>query len=145
MRVLLDTRVLIALLDENHLFHTRAHDWFEQNVADGWASCPITENGAVRILTGAGYRVREPIVPAEAIKALRDFAQRTSHEFWPEAISIRESDIFVADRIHSANQITDLYLLALAIKNGGRLATLDSRITLNAVSGATPAHLELIT
>ncbi len=145
MRALLDTSVLIALLDGNHIFHSRAQEWFARNEPEGWASCPITENGAARIMTRVGYRTRSEILPAAMLQALREFTQNTNHEFWTDGISIRESQLFLAERVQSASQITDTYLLALAIRNGGRLATLDSRISLNAVVGATPAHVVLIT
>lgn len=142
MRALLDTNVLIALLDANHVFHAHAREWFQQLQPRGWASCPITENGVVRIMTQPGYRTRNQIAPSTAIEALRVLTETTNHAFWPDAISIRESQLFLKDLIYKPSQITDLYLLALAIKNGGFLATFDSRISFDAVHGATSAHVQ---
>lgn len=145
MRILLDTNVLIALFDANHIFHSRAHQWFQKGTRDAWASCPITENGLVRIVTQAAYRTREEIAPFEIMDAFRELAKSTDHEFWPDAISIMDSSLFAPDRIHGAKQITDLYLLALAVKRAGCLATFDSKIPLNAVRGAAPTHVQVLT
>ena len=55
MRALLDINVLIALLDQDHSLHQRAREWFSRNAATGWTSCPITQNGCVRIMANPGY------------------------------------------------------------------------------------------
>lgn len=144
MRALLDVNVLIALLDASHAHHERAHGWFGAEQALGWASCPLTENGVVRIMSHPHYSQIIRRTAIEVIADLRSAIERTDHRFWPDDLSFRDGRFFWPERIQGPKQITDIYLLALAVKNGGRLATFDARISLDAVVGATPAHLAVI-
>lgn len=141
MRALFDINFLIALLDEDHVFHEQAHDWWAGHAAEGWASCPLTENGVVRIMSNPAYSQRLRVAPREVIARLGAFAQGADHEFWPDEISLRESALFAADRIHSFRQLTDIYLLGLAAGRGGRLVTFDRGIPLSAVRLAGSSHL----
>ncbi|MEI7731049.1 MAG: TA system VapC family ribonuclease toxin [Verrucomicrobiota bacterium] len=141
MRALLDVNVIIALLDPDHAFHERAHAWWAANRKDGWASCPLTENGVVRIMSHPGYSQKMRFTPGDLIGRLRQFAGQSDHEFWPDGISLRDEKIFTAERIHSSRQLTDLYLLALAVEHHGRLVTFDHGIPLSSVPNAKPAHL----
>ncbi len=141
MRALLDVNVLIALLDPDHVFHERAHAWWGANLKWGWASCPLTENGVVRIMSNPDYSGGAHFTPGDLISRLRTFARRTAHEFWPDDISVRDATIFAAERIHGSRQITDLYLLALAARHNGRLATFDGGIPVSAVLGAKAENL----
>jgi|ERR1041384_1230493 toxin-antitoxin system PIN domain toxin len=141
MRALLDVNIVIALMDPDHVFHERAHDWWARHAKSGWASCPITENGVVRIMSHPGYSQRARFTPGDLISRLRTFASSTHHEFWPDDISLRSGAVFAPERIHSSRQLTDLYLLALAAKHGGRLATFDREITISAVPGARAGNL----
>ena len=141
MRALLDVNVVIALLDPDHAFHERAHDWWARNAKSGWASCPVTENGVVRIMSNPGYSQRARFAPGDLISRLQTFAQNTDHEFWPDDVSLRDASVFMAERLHSSRQLTDLYLLALAAKHGGRLATFDQGISLSAVCIAKTGNL----
>ena len=141
MRALLDINVMIALLEPDHAFHERAHAWWAVNEANGWASCPLTENGVVRILSHPGYSRNVQFAPRELIKMLHRFSVQTDHEFWSDSISLRDATIFAVDRIHGSRQLTDLYLLALAVANRGRLVTFDEKIPISAVHSATPQHL----
>ena len=142
MRALLDVSVLIALFDSDHAFHDRAHGWWERNLHLGWASCPLTENGLVRILSQSTYGRKGTITTVtDMIARLRMFAQQTDHQFWPDDISLRDKSALKSDRIHSSRQITDVYLLSLAVRHSGRLATFDTRIPIGAVPSATPNHL----
>jgi len=139
MRALLDINVLIALHDRNHVHHERASEWFAAHARQGWASCPLTQNGCVRIMS-------QPAYPnAQAMTALLDMLRRSTstkfHEFWSDDASILDAKRFQQSHMHSHRQITDLYLLGLAVKNSGRLVSFDIRIPLTAVVGATPAHL----
>ena len=136
MRSLLDINVVIALLDPDHIFQERAHQWWSENCGRGWASCPLTENGVVRIMSTAGYRQNMRFTPNDVIVRLREFIDITDHEFWPDEISLLDEKIFASDRIHTPKQITDLYLLALATKHRQRLVTLDQGIGLSAVTEA---------
>lgn len=142
MRALLDVNVLIALLDGAHVHHERARDWLAANIAHGWASSPITQNGCVRILGQPGYP--QPIPIAQAIEKLRRATATAHHEFWPDDVSVLDVQRLDAQRIHGPKQLTDLYLLALAVHHGGRFVSFDSRIARSAVHGAATGHLVLL-
>lgn len=144
MRSLLDINVIIALLDPDHTFHERSHSWWAQHHHEGWASCPLTENGTVRIMSNPSYCREIQFTPGELIAQLRLFCEQTDHEFWEDSISIRDGEIFSGDRIHNARQLTDLYLLALAVRHEGRLATFDEKIPLTAVRHAKQENLCVI-
>ena len=141
MRALLDVNVIIALLDPDHAFHERAHVWWAANMKRGWASCPVTENGVVRIISNPGYSQKMRFAPGDLIGRLRKFTGQSNHEFWPDEISLRDEKIFAAERIHSSRQLTDLYLLALAAQHQGRLVTFDQGIPVSAVSHAKASNL----
>ncbi len=142
MRVLFDVNVLIAIIDEGHEHHRKAHQWWAANSSSGWATCPLTENGMVRIMSQSGYKA--PISATFAIDLLAEQIGQTDHAFWADDVSLRDNIWFNPDRILGPNQITDFYLLALAVKNGGRLATFDKSITVGAVRPAKPHHLVAI-
>jgi toxin-antitoxin system PIN domain toxin len=141
MRALMDVNVIIALLDPDHAFHERAHHWWAANARHGWASCPLTENGVVRIMSNPNYSPQARFTPGDLVGRLIQFAEKTNHEFWPDDVSLRDEDIFATERIHSSRQLTDLYLLALAVKHHGRLVTFDHRIPLSSVCAAKAANL----
>jgi toxin-antitoxin system PIN domain toxin len=140
---LLDVNILLALFHDAHVHHDVAHDWFVDHAESGWASCPMTENGLIRIL-GSPTRLKEHRPLQEARELLKTFCEHTAHQFWPDDISIRDSDRFNVDAIRGHQQVTDAFLLGLAVKHGGRFVTLDQRISLAAVKGATRASLEVI-
>ena len=141
MRALFDVNFVIALLDPDHAFHERAHAWWAANLKRGWASCPLTENGVVRIMSHPNYSTKMRLTPGDLIGRLRTFAAQSHHEFWPDDLSLRDEKIFAAGRIHSSRQLTDLYLLALAVNHRGRLVTFDQGIPLSAVHHAGAANL----
>ena len=141
MRSLLDVNVLIALFDMDHVFHDRAHDWLEKNAAQGIATCPLTENGVVRIISHPKYSASLRLAPWEVIARLSKFCEAQDHEFWPDRVSIRDSTIFSQDRILGSRQITDVYLLGQAKFHGGRLVTFDEGIAISAVAGAGVENL----
>jgi uncharacterized protein len=85
-RALLDVHVIIALLDPDHAFHERVHDWWARNATSGWSSCPITENGAVRIMSNPAHSAGARFTPGDLISRIRTFARETNHEFWPDDI-----------------------------------------------------------
>ena len=144
MRALLDINVVIALLDPDHAFHERAHAWWAAQAKLGWASCPIVENGIVRIMSNPGYTQGARFTPGDLNSRLRTFATQTNHEFWPDDVSLRDGKLFTAERIHSSRQLTDLYLLALATQHAGKLATFDQAIPISAVSAAKAESLWVI-
>ena len=147
MRALLDVNVLIALLDAERDCHESAREcreWFKVNRWFGWASCPLTENGVVRFMTLPSYRKPLQRKAEDVIGALRLTRESSDHRFWADDLSRSDPNVFTANRIRGSKQITDIYLLALAVKHNGWLATFDTRISLDAVVGATPAHLAVI-
>ena len=144
MRALPDVNVLIALLDPDHVFHERAHRWWMSNAKRGWASCPLTENGVVRVMSNPNYSKAVPFSPGELIERLDQFARQSDHEFWADDVSLRDPAIFARDRIHSSRSITDIYLLGLAVKHNGALATFDQSIPLSAVPAAGSGSLRAL-
>lgn len=139
MRALLDVNVLIALLDSDHSLHQPAVTWFAHQGRAGWASCPITQNGCVRIMSHPGYPNALPV--RAVIERLAEGAASGFHEFWPDDISLLDAAVADPDRIHGPKQLTDLYLLALAVRQGGRFVTFDRAVPLAAVRNARARHL----
>ncbi len=139
MRSLLDVNVLIAMLDADHASHRAAFEWFATHGRDGWASCPLTQNGCLRILSHSAYPNQRSVV--EVSERLRGATADAAHEFWPDRVSILDHTIIDATRVHGPRQLTDVYLLALAVANGGRLVTFDAAISLSAVKAAKAQHL----
>ena len=139
MRALLDINVLIALHDRDHVHHIRAASWLEGNIEHGWASCPLTQNGCLRIMNQAGYSNPQPL--SILINMLRRSTSASVHEIWLNDISILDASRFHHSHMHGYSQLTDLYLLGLAVKNDGRLVSFDKRIPMSAVHGATSSHM----
>lgn len=132
---LLDVNVLVALFDPAHVHHEVAHDWFADNREVGWATCPLTENGFLRT---AGSVARSEFVPIPVlVEALRAFQASGHHQFWPDDTTLLDAGLFDSQLARGHQQLTDVYLLGLAVKRGGRLVTFDQRIPLGAVKGAT--------
>lgn len=111
-------------------------------MAEGWASCPLTQNGFARILSQPRYP--QPVTVARALDHLAEQVAETDHVFWPDNVSLLDPGLFASHFILGPNQITDVYLLALAVKNGGRLATFDRSIRTSGVRGAEPHHLVML-
>ena len=139
MRALLDINVLIALHDRDHVHHVRAATWFEANIEHGWASCPLTQNGCLRIMNQHGYGSPQPL--AALMVMLQSSTSASVHETWFDDISILDAARFQHAHMHGHRQLTDLYLLGLAVKNKGRLASFDQRIPMSAVVGARAEHM----
>lgn len=143
MRSLLDVNVLLALADVRDMHHRKARAWRLQFMSDGWASCPLTQNGFLRVSSQRKHPAPVPI--AVSFRVLAQLVARPDHAFWPDSISLLSGDRIDYSRVLGPRQLTDIYLLALAVENGGRLVTLDSSIPLAAVKGAQPANLIVIT
>jgi toxin-antitoxin system PIN domain toxin len=141
--VLLDVNVLVALFDPDHVHHELAHDWFAENVSRRWATCPLTENGFVRVLANPSYC--SPLSRAtDLIERLRLFCSGEGHQFWADALSFTDDRVFNPAVIAGHRQLTDIYLLALARTHKGRLATFDRTIPVGAIVGGTRELLEVI-
>lgn len=142
MRALLDVNVLIALFDADHSLHGPALSWFSANGKAGWASCPLTQNGCIRVMSQPRYA--NPI-PVHVVAArLRQAAADRHHEFWADDLSLLDERAIDTTRIHGPKQLTDVYLLALAMARGGRLVTFDRALPVEAVLGAQKKHLAVI-
>lgn len=142
MRALLDVNVLIALLDSDHALHVPAMEWFAANGKAGWASCPITQNGCIRVMAHPHYPHALPV--AAIAERLAEAARQPQHAFWADDVSLLDPDTVDAARVHGPGQLTDVYLLALAVKHRGRLVTFDKSIALEAVRGAGKQQLAVI-
>ncbi|MFK5644896.1 TA system VapC family ribonuclease toxin [Ornithinimicrobium sp. LYQ121] len=141
-RALLDVGVLLALMDPDHVYHERVHRWFAQDTDDdGWASCALTQNGFVRILSQPRYP--NPVPVAHAVQVLRSSLASEAHEFWPCDVSLTD-DAIDATRLLGHRQVTDTYLLALAVAHRGRFVTLDSNIDRSAVPAADDGSLVVL-
>ena len=140
-RFLLDINVLIALIDPAHVQHDRAHEWFAATGRKAWATCPLTENGVLRIVGHARYP-NSPGTPAAVAKLLTTLCALHGHEFWPNDITLLDAKRVDGSRLLDSAQVTDSYLLALASAHGGQLATFDQRLVTDAVvNGAKALHL----
>ena len=139
MRSLLDVNVLIALLDVDHSLHAPAVAWFSEHASQGWASCPITQNGCLRIMSHPAYPNAPPL--GTILDRLAAATATNLHEFWADDVSLLDARVVEHERILGPRQVTDLYLVALAVRHGGRLVTFDASIPLRAVRGATDRHL----
>ena len=133
--------VLIALLDPTHTQHDAAHDWFERQGRKAWATCPLTENGVLRIIGHARYP-NSPGTPAAVAQLMTTLRTLPGHAFWPDDISLLDTERVDAARLLSSGQVTDSYLLALACAHRGQLASFDRRLVVDAVrGGAHRLHL----
>lgn len=141
---LLDVNVLVALFDPDHVHHELAHDWFADARSKGWATCPVTENGFVRVLSSPGYGL-ENHRPDAIVARLRRFCASGHHVFWRDAVSLRDERLFALPHLAGHKQVTDVYLLGLAISMNGRLATFDRSIPVSSIVGATKTSLAIIT
>lgn len=138
-RGLLDVNVLIALLDADHSLHRRARTWFARNAETGWASCPLTQNGCARIMSHPGYP--NALSVRSVMERLREATRSRHHEFWTDDVSLLDPRIADSSRIHGPRQLTDVYLLALAVRRGGRFVTFDASVPLSAITGAEKKHI----
>jgi uncharacterized protein len=140
---LVDINVLVALFDPDHIHHELAHDWFADHRVQGWATCPLTENGLVRVVSNPAYGL-DSLRPAAMLERLRKFCASGHHVFWPDSVALTDDRLFASAHLAGHRQLTDVYLLGLAVSMKGCLATFDRRIPLKAVVGATPSSLQVI-
>jgi len=138
---LLDVNLLIAFCDPFHAHHQLAHQWFAAEKRRAWATCPLTENGFVRITSGSAYPGGHGTV-IEQLEQLRRSCQQEGHAFWPDDLSLRDKEIWSIQYSVNPHHLTDLYLLALAVKHGAKLASFDQRIPVHLLRGGKGAlHL----
>ena len=139
MRALLDVNVLIALLDAAHIHHQRASQWLEQSLHHGWASCPLTQNGCLRIMAQPAYPQALPL--AAVAQRLGQAAATPAHLFIADDYSLLDADSLHWPQLLGHRQVTDAYLLGLAVRHGCRFVSFDARVNLAAVPGAKAERL----
>jgi uncharacterized protein len=142
MRYLLDVNVLIALIDPAHVQHDRAHDWFGRSGRKAWATCPLTQNGVLRIVGHPRYP-NTPGTPAAVAELMTRLLALPEHEFWPDDVTLLDGHRVDGTRLLDPAQVTDTYLLALAAAHRGQLATFDRSLIADAVADG-PEFLHLI-
>lgn len=136
---LLDANVLIALAWPRHESHEAVGRWFARHSRAGWATCPFTQSALVRTLSNPSFSP-DALTPQNALAVLDANLELPGHHFWAADISLPEAVTLVGRRVTGHRQLTDLYLLALAIHRRGRLATLDKALAALDATG----HVELI-
>jgi hypothetical protein len=142
MRALLDVNVLIALLDSAHVHHRLASAWFAAEIDSGWASCPITQLGCIRIMSQPGYPNSQPA--AQVATRLAAATRDPHHEFWPADVDALQGDGIDWQSVLSPRHVTDLYLLALAASRSGRLVSFQRHIPAASVAGTAARHLVVL-
>jgi uncharacterized protein len=143
MRALLDVNVWVALFDDAHQFSERANAFVSARGAK-IATCPIVENGVIRVMSLPSYGRHGGLPMQQVRERLREACSALDHALWSDDVSLRDDELVDFSRVQGHNQITDLYLLALAVRHGGRLVTFDQAIALSSVRGATSRHLHLL-
>lgn len=141
MRALLDVNLLIALIDRRHAAYEFAHRWLAANRSDGWSTCPMVENGCLRILTNPKYS--NPSTPEEVLRWLDEAKADGHYQFWPDDLTVTGPN-FHRSALAGHQQVTDIYLLALAVQRRGRLVTFDTGISLETVTGASSENLVVL-
>lgn len=137
MIALLDVNVLVALAWPNHVHHEAAHRWFRKARSGGWATCPLTQTGFVRVSSNERV-LPDARSPGEAIAVLEKITLVPGHVFWSDDVSLCASKFVSRNRLVGYRQVVDAHLLALALGRGGLLATFD-RGVLEIVPDSVPA------
>ncbi|MGA7881688.1 MAG: TA system VapC family ribonuclease toxin [Terrimicrobiaceae bacterium] len=141
-RCLLDVNTVLALLDPRHVFHDAAHAWVERTPGLRWLTCPLVQNGVVRVASQTAYPNRLGTV-TDVLEVLRAFCADPRHEFCPDDISLVAPASVARPELLTPSRVNDLYLLLLARQHSAKLATFDHRIPAEAIpEGAR--HLEIL-
>lgn len=143
MRFLFDVNVWVALFDDAHVFSEQANELVETPGLQ-IATCPLVENGVIRVMNSPSYGRRGAVGIRQVRARLQQACDELDHEFWPDDVSLRDDRRVDFDRVHSHRQVTDVYLLALAVAYGGCLVTFDRGVPVSAVRGATARHLRAL-
>ena len=140
---LLDVNVLVSLFDPAHPNFEDAHQWFGAHRRRGWATCPLTLNGCVRVLSNPAY-LSVTATTSEVVARLQSLCSASDHESWADEVSLLDSELFRPAMIAGHQKITDVYLLGLAVRKKGMLVTFDRSIPHKAVIGAERSHLRVL-
>lgn len=125
---LLDVNVLIALLWRTHEGHEKTQAWFAQASKAGWATCPFTQTGCVRILSNPAFS-KSAASPQQALKLLSVNLKHPSHIFWPDDLPFADAVAPMERLLLGHKQVSDAYLLGLAIRRKAKLVTLDRSVS----------------
>jgi toxin-antitoxin system PIN domain toxin len=139
---LLDVNVIVALLDQTHAHHARARTWFEQNAIDDWLTCPTVENGVIRVMSGTSYSSAN-FSPERVMFSLRALCDVGNHRFVADSARLLDQARVEASRVQTSRQVTDSYLLLIAVTHDASLATLDTRLTSDAVIDGSDHLLQI--
>lgn len=139
MLPLYDVNVLIAMFDDEHAQHETAMKWHNEHAAGGWATCPMTQNGLIRIMSQPAYT--RPLTTRQVTERLYEATLASNHHFLPDNVSLADPAIVAFDALLSHKTTTDIYLLALAVAHNARFVTFDHGVSLRAAVGATEGHL----
>ncbi len=144
MAALLDVNALIALVDSDHVGHDPMHRWFRRRANRGWATCPLTENGMIRVLSQSAYPSgrRSPAEVIEILGSLRR-AFPANHVFWADDVSLADESLFLPEFITGSKSVTDAYLLGLAARHKARLVSLDRSLPWQAIRGGSAQLIEV--
>jgi hypothetical protein len=140
--VLLDVNVLIALHWPAHEHYEAAHEWFAARRGARWATCPLTQLAFVRIVSNPSFSP-DALTPADALGLLAHNLAHPAHEFWPDALGLTDAVGPLAPRLQGHRQLTDVYLLGLARRRRGALASFDGGLRA-LTAGDTSAVLEIV-
>jgi toxin-antitoxin system PIN domain toxin len=125
---LLDVNILVARFWERHPFHGKVRTWMDSHESDGWATCPITQLGVIRTISNPAFDKQTPR-PAEVMHWMeKTLREHPAHQFWPDDVNVFEACRNTAGRLQGFRQLTDAYLLGLAIRHNAGFVTLDRRI-----------------
>jgi toxin-antitoxin system PIN domain toxin len=142
VRSLLDVNVVVALLDRDHIHHHLTRAWLEREIRHGWASCAITQNGVVRVMSQPRYP--NAVTTAEAADLVASATRDAHHVYWHCDVSLVDGQVVDRSYLHGPRQVTDVYLLALATSKGGRFVTFDDAVPIDAVPAAHADHLVVL-
>ena len=137
MITLLDANFLIALMVEDHPHHHAALRFFPEAQATGWATCAIIENALLRIVGSPAFP-GGPGSPQAIRKHFLAYLASPGHQFWTDDLSLCDPTYF--PELPAAKHLTDIYLLGLAVKRGGRFATFDAKIDASVLPGGIGAY-----
>lgn len=141
-QALLDVNVLTAFLWPAHEHHEAAHRWLSARRDARWATCPLTQLGFVRIVSNPAFS-RDALAPAHALALLAENLAHPRHEFWADSLQVPAAVQPAEQRLQGYRQLTDAYLLALASRHKGVLASFDGGVRALADDFLAPA-LEIV-
>ena len=131
---LLDVNVLTALLWPAHEHHDAVHRWFAARRGARWSTCALTQLGLVRIVSNPAFS-RDALTPGQAVALLAENLAHPAHGFWPDTVQVPAALAGLDAQLQVYRQLTDAYLLALAARRKGVLATFDRGV--RALAGDT--------